>query len=675
MVLSDPISRLKGVGPQVEQKLSRLGIVTIQDLIFNFPRRYDDYSSVVTTAQLRPGNKATIRAEIKQVSGRYVRRGMHITEAIASDSKGSTKLVWFNQPYRASSIKTGQEYLISGEFTLSRGRLSMTNPSIELESSFPLHTARIVPIYRETAGLKSSSIRKLLDQVRHLIGALHETLPQDMVEAAGLVTLSLSIETLHYPESMLALEEARTRLGFEELVGVMIASELNKQQFKKESGVTVPFNEELAKKFVKNLPFPLTNAQRKVSWQIFKDMEASHPMNRLVEGDVGSGKTVVAIMAAVMALEAGYQVALMAPTEILARQHYENVARQLPSKNIELLLGSMKVSQKRQAQERIAAGETRFIVGTHALITEKVAMDNLGLVIIDEQHRFGVKQRKRLQSKAGKMPHVLSMTATPIPRTLALTIYGELDISVIDEMPPGRTPIVTEIISPNSRSKMFSLVASQLAEGHQVFVVCPLIEESESLKFASAEKIYQELAHKTLKNHSVELLHGKMSAQDKELIMARFVAGEIDVLVSTTVVEVGVDVPNATVMIIEAAERFGLAQLHQLRGRVGRGRDQGYCFLVMSDSKSPPQRLKAMEYTSDGFKLAELDLELRGPGAIYGLSQSGQLDLRFANIADHTLVMSARQAAISFVGDKRGFDGYPVLRKRVTRYRSITNLN
>ena len=675
MLLSDPISRLKGVGPRVEQKLERLGITTIQDLIFYFPRRYDDYSNVVTTAQLRPGYKATIQAQIKQVKGRYVRRGMHLTEAVASDEEGSIKIVWFNQPYRSSSLKSGQIYLISGEFSLSRGRLNMLNPSIELESEFPLHTARIIPIYKETIGLKSSTIRKLIDQVRHTIASLPEPLPKTMISSNKLMAFSKTIEVLHYPADIASLEDARRRLGFEELFGVMIASELNKQQFKSESGVKIEFNEKLAKKFVAQLPFQLTNAQRKVVWQIYKDMESTQPMNRLVEGDVGSGKTLVAVMAATMALEANFQVALMAPTEILARQHFENISSLLPFQNIELLLGSMKTAQKRQAQERIATGQTRLVIGTHALITEKVAMDNLGLVIIDEQHRFGVKQRKLLQSKAGKMPHVLSMTATPIPRTLALTIYGELDISIIDEMPPGRTPVVTEIVSPNSREKMMEIVQDQLSEGRQVFVVCPLIEESDSLKIASAEQIYLHLSKKSLKNHRVDLLHGKMNPQEKETVMARFIAKEIDVLVSTTVVEVGVDVPNATVMIIEAAERFGLAQLHQLRGRVGRGNNQGFCFLVMSDSKAPPKRLKAMEYTTDGFKLAELDLELRGPGAIYGHSQSGELDLRFANISDHKLVASARKSAVDFVKSGQKLSDYKILQRRVQRYRTITNLN
>ncbi len=675
MKLSDPVSSLKGVGPQIQQKLGVLRIETLQDLIFYFPRKYEDYSTIVTSDQLRPGQKATLKATLGQVKGRYVRRGMHITEAVATDVKGSIKLVWFNQPYRVAGIKTGQEYLISGDFALSRGRMNMVNPSLELNSNFPLHSARIISIYKETAGLKSAALRKLVDQVRPLIDRLPETLPEDMLEQNDLISFSRAVEIIHYPESMQQLETARRRFGFEELVGVMIASELNKRQFKTESGVTIPFNESLVKEFVANLPFPLTSAQRKVAWKIFMDMEAKEPMNRLVEGDVGSGKTLVAVMAAIVALDAGYQVAMMAPTEILARQHFVNVASLVKGKSTELLLGSMKAAEKKRAHQRIAAGESRFIIGTHALITDKVAMDNLGLVIIDEQHRFGVKQRKFLQSKAGKMPHVLSMTATPIPRTLALTIYGELDISIIDELPPGRSPIVTQIVSPNSRTEMYSVAHAQLAAGHQVFVVCPLIEESDTINVASVDKIYNELSKKVFKGHVVSLLHGKMPNDEKESIMARFIAKEIDVLVSTTVIEVGVDVPNATVMIIEGSERFGLAQLHQLRGRVGRGRSQGFCFLVMSDSKTPPKRLQAMEYTTDGFKLAELDLDIRGPGAIYGISQSGQLDLRFANIADHSLVSGARKVAVEFVATKQRLDSFPVLKKRVQRYRSITNLN
>jgi ATP-dependent DNA helicase RecG len=403
-------------------------------------------------------------------------------------------------------------------------------------------------------------------------------------------------------------------------------------------------------------------------------------MNRLVEGDVGSGKTVVAAMAAIMAIRHGYQVALMAPTELLARQHAETMYDLLAPMGMEsevaLLIGSMKQAEKKAVHTIIKEGRAHLLVGTHALITDTVDMHKLGLVIIDEQHRFGVDQRKKLQAKAGHMPHVLSMTATPIPRTLALTLYGELDVSIIDEMPPGRSPVITQIISPNSRQPMYDDIEKQLTEGRQMFVVCPLIEDSEALgKVLSAETVHKGLSQKYFPHRNVGLLHGKMKSDEKDRIMSQFVAGKLDILVSTTVIEVGVNVPNATIMLIEGAERFGLAQAHQLRGRVGRGAHQGYCYLVMSDSKEPTQRLRALVKSTDGFKLAEMDLEIRGPGAIYGQAQSGQLDLRIANLSDVKLIALVRKSAQKFIEAHENISTYPELAKAVQRYRSITNLN
>lgn len=673
------MDQLKGVGPAVAEKLRVLGVVTVEDLIHYYPRRYDDYSQVSLTAKIKPGSVVTVRVTIKQATGRYVRRGMHITEAVASDESGSIRLVWFNQPYRAGVIKAGEAYYVSGNFELSRGRLAIMNPSMELESAFQVNTARIVPIYRETKGLKSAVIRKSVASLRAEIAALPETLPGSTIKAAKVMPRADAVLAMHFPDSQEQLEQAKRRLGFEELFGITLASLLNKQQFAKESGVHIPFDEKLAKEFVKSLPFTLTNAQRKVVWQIYKDLEAKTPANRLIEGDVGSGKTVVAAMAAVMAIQQGFQVALMAPTELLASQHADSMHRMLSyvgmADSVALLVGSMKPSQKKNIHHQVKSGKAKLIVGTHALISDTVDLHNLGLVIVDEQHRFGVEQRKKLQKKAGAMPHVISMTATPIPRTLALTLYGELDISVLDELPAGRTPIITKLTSPNSRTTMYKQVELQLAEGRQVFVVCPLIQESEALQVLSAEKVYDVLRQKVFKNWRVGLLHGKLKPEEKDAVMAKFVNHEIDILVSTTVVEVGVDVPNASVMLIEGAERFGLAQIHQLRGRVGRGAHQGYCYLVMSDSKSPPRRLRELEHTTDGFKLAELDLELRGPGAIYGQAQSGQLDLRVANLTDAKLIAAARNSAAQFIESGENLKKYAVLEKQVSKYRTVTNLN
>lgn len=674
-----PIASLKGVGDSLATKLAKLGILTAQDLLYHFPKRYEDYSNVVPSAQLKPGTQATIKVKVIQAKGRYVRRGMHITEAVASDSSGSIRLVWFNQPYRAGAIKSGQDYYISGSFELSRGRLAMMNPSMELASDFPVNTARIIPIYKETKGLKSAAIRKLVKQALDIKDIIRESLPAEVVEQNDLLDREQALQLMHFPESAGDIDKAKERLGFEELFGLSLASLHNKRQFEHDSGVTINFEESLAQKFVTALPYDLTNAQRKVTWQCYKDMQSTHPMNRLVEGDVGSGKTIVAAMAAVMAIKAGYQVTFMAPTEILARQHAETLHELMAyvdmQDEVSLLIGSMKPVQKRLVHSQIKSGKTRLIVGTHALITDTVDLHNLGLVIIDEQHRFGVEQRKKLQAKAGRMPHVLSMTATPIPRTLALTLYGELDISILDEMPPGRTPTITEIVSPNSRAPIYKKIDEQIKQGRQMFVVCPIIQDSDVINVLSAEKVYEGLSKKVFKHRRLGLLHGKMKTEDKDNIMNQFIAGELDILVSTTVIEVGVNVPNATIMMIEGAERFGLAQAHQLRGRVGRGTHQGYCYLVMSDSKPPTRRLKALQQSTDGFKLAELDLEIRGPGALYGSMQSGELDLRVANLSDSRLIARVRAAAANCLDQNINLAEYPYLAAQVKKFQSVTNLN
>lgn len=678
MTLDSPVSELKGVGAELAKNLKKVGVNTVFELIDYLPRRYDDYSSIQPISQIKPGT-VTIEVAIKQVSGRYVRRGMHVTEAVASDESGSVRLVWFNQPYRAASIKKDTKYYVSGVFELRRQRLSIQNPSMELVSDFPVNTARIVPIYRETKGLKSAQIRKLVKQVVPLIRQLPETLPDWLTNESKLIPRSQSYEMLHFPKSVAYLDKAKRRFGFEEVLRLSLASLLNKQEVSRQKALSIPFDETLAKDFVGNLPFKLTDDQRKAVWQVYLDMQNTRPMNRMIEGDVGSGKTVVATMAAVMAMKEGFQVALMAPTELLARQHAETIYELLKPLGMEnklsLLVGSLKPAQKKTAYAKIKKGDISFLIGTHALIQEKVDMHRLGLIIIDEQHRFGVDQRKSLQAKAGHMPHVMSLTATPIPRSLALTLYGELDISIIATKPPGRLPIKTKIISPNSRTQLYAAVDKQIEAGRQVFVVCPLITESSSMAVKSAEQTYQELATKIFKHRKCGLLHGKMKAEDKEEVMRRFVAHDFDILVATTVIEVGVNVPNATVMIVENAERFGLAQIHQLRGRVGRSVHQGYAYLVLGDSNPPSRRLRALESSNDGFKLAEMDLEIRGPGALYGTMQHGILDLRVARLTDIRLIAEARRSAQEFINRSEDLLQYEELHERVSRLRAVTNLN
>ena len=604
---------------------------------------------------------------------------MHITEAIASDDSGSIKLVWFNQPYRATAIKTGQIYYISGNYELKNRSFTIQNPSIEMVSDMPVNTARILPVYKETKGLSSRQIRAALKQCLEVIKIMPESLPSGILKSEKLISKSDAIKLLHFPTNPEDLEKAKLRLGFEEVFALSMASLLNKQENKHEVSLSIDFKKDLAQKFVANLPFDLTEAQRKAIWQIYLDLQKKEPMNRLVEGDVGSGKTVVATMAALMPLALGWQVALMAPTELLARQHAETIHKLLKPLNqhetVGLLVGGLKPAQKDAARKAISEGKIKFMIGTQALIQETVDMHKLALIVIDEQHRYGVDQRKKLMSKAGHMPHVLSLTATPIPRSLALTLYGELDVSILDQKPAGRIPITTTIESPNSRSALYEKIDQQLDQGRQMFVVCPLISESETLKLNSAEIVYQDIQKGHFKKRSIGLLHGKMKPAEKQEIMQNFVNHELDILVSTTVIEVGVDVPNASIMLIESAERFGLAQLHQLRGRVGRGEHPGFCYLMLSDSKPPSRRIRALESSSDGFKLAELDLDIRGPGAIYGTSQHGQLDLRIAKLTDVKLISKARSSAKQLIESDDNLLQYKELMTHVNRLRAVTNLN
>ncbi len=678
MTSSDSVTELKGVGEAVARKFAILGLKTVADLIDNYPRRYEDYSEVTPVNRLRPG-LVTIQVMIERASGRYVRRGMHITEAVAADETGSVRLTWFNQSYRAGAIHADRLYFVSGLFELSHGRLVIMNPTIELVSDFVVNAARILPVYRETKGLTSRQIRAALYQVLPIIHSLPETLPAHIVKHQKLVSRAEALRAIHFPDSAADLDTARRRLGFEEVFSLSLAALLNKQANQREQALAVPFHESLAKEFVSNLPFVLTDAQRKVIWQIYLDLQRSEPMNRLVEGDVGSGKTVVATMAALMVMHEGWQVALMAPTELLARQHAETIYNLLEpiglADQVGLLVGSLGAAQKKRAQQAISNGQTRFMIGTQALIQEKVNMERLALVVIDEQHRFGVDQRKTLQAKAGHMPHVLNLTATPIPRSLALTLYGELDISVIADKPVGRLPIITQVMSPNSRPQLYKQIDTELATGRQLFVVCPVITDSETLNVKSAESVYDDLQKTVFKHRRIGLLHGKLKPADKTAVMQAFVDKRLDILVATTVIEVGVDVPNATIMLIESAERFGLAQLHQLRGRVGRSHHQGYCYLMLSDSKPPSRRLRALESSGDGFKLAELDLELRGPGAIYGQMQHGQLDLRIASLSDVRLIAAARSEAQAIIDSGQDLLKYTYLMNHVNRLRAVTNLN
>jgi len=677
MKLSDNVAFLKGIGPESAKKLASLKIFNLEDLFNYWPRKYEDYSTVLNIKDVRPGN-ITVRAKIESVVGRYSRRGLHITEATATDKTGSLHLTWFNQPYRAAGLKADVEYYISGTFDQSGQSLSLVNPSIQLATDLSAG-GRILAVYPETKLVKSALIRKAVAAAQTATKLIPEVLPSWLVKEAKLLPHGQAISTLHAPDSPEELEAAKKRLSFEELFELQLGSQLSKAELATEKASNIIFDEATAVEFTKHLDFKLTDDQRKTIWQVYKDMSSDLPTNRLIEGDVGSGKTVVAAMAAVMVMNSGHQVMYMAPTEILARQQAETLVQLFAhtkwKDQIGLLVGSLKPTQKKTLHKRIADGSCRLVVGTHALIQDAVATDNVALVIIDEQHRFGVDQRQRLRSKAGLFPHVLCMTATPIPRSLALTLYGELDLSIIKDKPPGRKMTETKIIPFSARSALYQDVDIEISRGRQVFVVCPLISESEVLQVKAAETLLTELQTKLLKKRRIGIVHGSMKAVDKEEVMKNFSEGKLDLLVATTVIEVGVNVPNATVMVIEGAERFGLAQIHQLRGRVGRAEHQSYCYLVPSQDIGMTKRLRAVESTNDGFRLAELDLELRGPGAIYGSRQSGELDLRIASLNDRAQVAEAKKYAEMFMSRGENLLKYPQLNRRVAHFRSLQKLN
>lgn len=657
--------------------LASIGIFTVADLLDYFPRKYDDYSNVINISDIKPGLIA-IKVRFDNIKTRRVRRSLHITEADAYDKTGRVRVVWFNQPYRGSSLKPNIEYLLKGDYELKNKRMSIINPSVEEAKDVNL-TNQIVPVYPERSGVKNHQIRKIIKTVLNSNWSIADTLPEEIVESNSLMPISSAYKQLHMPTDAGSLQQAKQRMAFEELFIIMYASELIKRDIKSAEAKPIKFNKESAIKFVEELPFKLTDSQRAAVWQIYKDIDKAEPMNRLVEGDVGSGKTVVAAMAILMALEAGMQSCLIAPTEILAGQHFNTISSLLNhtkyKDSIFLLSGSLKKSDKQAIKEKIKNHQNICLIGTHALLQKDIIWNNLGLVVVDEQHRFGVNQRQALHTSGDYVPHVLCLTATPIPRSLALTVYGELDISILNKPPSIKAGYDTSIVSPNSTAQMYDKIKQSLDSGRQAYVVCPLVEQSDVLNYHSAEAVYQDLSKKEFQNYKVGLIHGRLKPAQKDSVMADFKDGKIDVLVSTTVIEVGVDVPNATDMVILSAERFGLAQLHQLRGRVGRGQHKGHCYLVLSDSNKPSKRIRMLESTNDGFELAKYDLELRGPGAIYGTRQHGELDLRFVNLSDTKLIAQVRQAVLDNIQNKEIMLKYPKVADKLQKTLQLTYLN
>ncbi len=676
MNLFSPLDKVKGIGAKTGEQFTLAGINTVGDLIEFLPRGYEDFSHITTIVDIKPG-KATIKARCEKIATRPVRRGLRITTATLADSTGKLQAVWFNQPYRETQLKSGEEFYFSGEFEFNYNRYQLTNPSAEMVKDMPVQTDRILPVYRSIKGLKTTLVRKILAELRPLITMLPETLPAEIIKSEKLMSRSDAILSMHFPENMVDVDKARERLGFEELFQLLLASQLNRQENSKLTGWTIPFEQPIVANFVSKLPFSLTGAQRRAAWEIIQDMERQTPMNRLLQGDVGSGKTVVAGLVACQVAHFGFQTAIMAPTEILASQHAETLSKLLQPLGITvgLLTGSVKGMARKTLYEQIATGSVQVVVGTHALIQETVKFYKLGFVVIDEQHRFGVKQRQLLLDKSEHMPHMLAMTATPIPRSLALTVYGELDISILNELPSGRKPISTKIWSPNSRAQLYAQVDAEITAGRQAYIICSLIEDNPENDIKSVQAEYVKLQNSIFKHRRIGLLHGKLKPAEKDEVMQRFSRGELDILVSTTVVEVGVDVPKATVIVIENADRFGLSQLHQLRGRVGRSVYQSYCYLINSTSAKPSQRLREIEKSNDGFYLAEVDLKLRGPGEIYGRAQHGALNLQIATLADTKLIARAQKQAKIFASG--GFDmlQYKQLDTQVEYYQRLTTLN
>jgi ATP-dependent DNA helicase RecG len=669
--LETAVTYIKGVGPVVAKKFEKLGVKTIRDLLYYFPYRHLDYSKLKKISELKEGEEQTIVANVWQAS--EVKPGnRRSSEAIVGDETGNLRVLWFNQPYIAKQLTTNALIVLSGKVSAFNGRLQLMSPEWELAEDGSehggIHTARLVPLYPLTAGLHPRQVRRLMKEfIDKWAVQVPEFLPEDIKARQKLLDLPQAIAQAHYPDNDTLKDRARVRLAFDELFLLQLGVMTKKRHWQfSRPGTALPAKDDVLKRFLGSLPYTLTAAQSRVLKEILGDMNRSTPMIRLLQGEVGSGKTIVAAAALLTAVANGFQSAFMAPTEILAEQHFLTLSG-LFSKlgqmegegnvrsfegflgkplRIALLIGDMKAGGKKQIRQQVQDGEIDIVIGTHALVQKDLAYRKLGFAVVDEQHRFGVEQRGALREK-GANPHMLVMTATPIPRTLALTLYGDLDLSVINELPPGRMEIKTKWLRPDQRESAYAFVRKQVAAGRQVFILCPLVEESESIMAQAAVAEYERLTREVFPDLKLGLLHGRMSSAEKDAVMEEFRQNHLNILVSTPVIEVGIDIPNATVMLIESADRFGLSQLHQFRGRVGRGKEQSYCMLMAENaSEVGRQRLDVIEHTQDGFKLAEEDLKMRGPGEFFGTRQSGLPDLRMARISDVAILEMARTEAV-----------------------------
>ena len=698
--LDTHLSKVHGIGPRFLSKLKKLGIETVRNLVFHTPTRYEDYSHCTNISELKPKEEFTISGIVKKIVVRraWTKRKMTVIEGIISDETGSIRVVWFNQPYIKNILTEGKRANFSGKVSLSKkGEIYLSNPTYEIISEFTKetkHTARVVPIYHQTKGLTSKGIRYLVKPLLQNIESPENIIPQEILEKEGLMPIEEALEKVHFPETIDEGEIARKRFVFEEFFLLELFLLKKRGDLKKKETRKINVDIERIKKLLKSLPFDLTESQKKSLWEITKDLEKDSPMNRLLLGDVGSGKTIIASISAILATESEHQVAFMAPTEILARQHYKTLIKFFPEfeSGIGLLTGSdarayygsslETETKKKDMLEKIKNGEVKIIVGTHTLVAKKrktgfssVVFNSLGLVIIDEQHRFGVRQRAHLL-EGDVIPHFLSMSATPIPRTLSLTLWSDLDLSVIDELPKDRKPIITRVVEPAKRKKAYEFIRNEIKKGRQAFVVCPRIktpdtesEDDPALEIKAAEEEFKKLSNEIFPEFKVALLHGKIKTEEKEKIMSGFLENYIHILVATSVIEVGIDVPNATIMMVEGSDRFGLAQLYQFRGRVGRGEHQSYCLLFTdTTSQKTEERLLSIVKAKNGRELAEADLKLRGPGEFIGEVQSGNPDLAMDILQNPNLAKDAKKYAEEILEKYPDLQKHPKLKERVERF-------
>lgn len=687
------LNNIPRISPKYAKNLGKMGIFTVRDLLFHLPFRYDDFSKAFSISEIATGQIATIQGRIIKIKTvRTWKRKMYITEAVVEDSTGKVKVVWFNQPYISDTLTEGKNVRLSGKVSADSSGLYFGSPVWEMESRTPTNTGRLVPIYPETDGVTSRWLRwQIQTFLLKSVFNIEDPIPKEILKKLNLPEIKQALRYIHFPNNENEYLVAQKRFAFEEMFLVQIKSIQVRSSWQKEKSAKIKFEEKLIKKFVSSLPFKLTNAQRKASFEILKDLEKSRPMNRLLNGDVGSGKTIVAAISALQAITAGYQVSIMAPTEVLALQHFNNFCKLFEGYkiNVALLTNSYQLHEawnmehktkisRKEILEKLKNGEINLIIGTHSLIQKDILFKNLALIIVDEQHRFGVAQRAYLQQQIenindglkNTIPHFLTMTATPIPRTLALAFFGNLDLSVLDEMPKNRKKIITKIITPAGRNKIYNFIQSEVKKERQCFVILPLVEDSKILtEVKAAVSEHKRLSEEIFPDLQVGLVHGKLKSAEKEKVMKEFSEKKLDILVATAVVEVGIDIPNATVMIIEDADRFGLSQLHQFRGRIGRGENQSYCFLfTSSDSSNAKQRLKALVESDNGFKIAEKDLELRGPGQFFGTRQSGIPDIAMENLTNIKLIQIAREEAQNILTNDMGLKKHPLLKDALQKF-------